>query len=503
MWRYVATNDDASNEFFGKYSFDRSEGDEDEEDEWEEVEEDGESYDEDSEYDEENESRTLEGWAAIPDIILEDIFAILTPKHRHQSSMVCSRWYNMFYSPRVWERFTLLDRSFTRKKFNLYLGYQYESDPRKIQLCLSRVGSFFKTIVIPPMKDYYNLYEFLRILGYFLSFFDRNPMPHLHTFRLSFHCEFWDQHGLTIHGTGGDIWDKIQKVINNMKQLKELQLSDLLLEVKDAPNLLNAAYASSDASLRVLSLRNCTIEPFPLTQIAQFSALQKLVISPISLDDETVLLFGGTQLTEIQIVQDHLTCSCLPVSAEAWRFLKEMIPYVRIILRATGRFKGEILLQPNAPVYSVIYDNPYSQLKPSIAIQISEMYGEQLEIFAQTKLPRVHGSRSFPERADTNLLLLVKNSPRLHTLIIRQRLSTATILILLRESKNLKKLYVRQNAILKKFDWPRSPEWSADYYRWLKRTSYSWTGFVKHVSTVLGYTWRPLIDKEFRFLTLT
>lgn len=499
MWRYLLTNEDAANEFFQQLSFRK-----DDEEEEEEEEEEGDSYDEDSEDDDdEKEPRILQGWEAIPDIILEEIFTILTPKYRHQSSMVCRRWYNMFYSPRVWERFTLLERSFTRKKFNLYMGYQHESDPRKIQMCLSRVGSFFKTIIIPPMKDYYNLYEFLRILGYFLSFFDRNPMPHLHTFRFSFHCEFWDKNGLTIHGTGGDIWDKTKKVISHMRNLKELQLSDLLLEMKDAPNLLDAAYASSDDTLQILSLRNCTNEPFPLVQIAQFSALQKLIISPISLDDETVLLFGGTQLTEIQIVQDHLTCACLPVSADAWRFLKEMIPYVRIILKATGRFKGELLLQPSAPVYSIIYENPHSQLKPSVAMQLSDFYNEQLEMFAQTKLPRIHGSRSFSERADTNIIFLVKSCPRLHTLIIRQRLSTATVLILLREAKNLKKLYIRQNAILKKFDWPRSSEWSTDYYRWLKRTSYSWQSFIDYVSSILGYKWRPLVDKEFRLLSLT
>ena len=97
MWRYIVTNDDAASEFFHQHPFG-----EDEEDEEGEEEEEEESYEEESEDDEdEKEPRILEGWEAIPDIILEDIFSILTPKHRHQSSMVCRRWYNIFYSPRV------------------------------------------------------------------------------------------------------------------------------------------------------------------------------------------------------------------------------------------------------------------------------------------------------------------------------------------------------------------------------------------------------------------
>ncbi|XP_029653369.1 uncharacterized protein LOC115226514 [Octopus sinensis] len=473
----------------------------DEEEDEEEVE--GNDVDERrSTYYSEDDEELLEGWSAIPDIILEDILSLLSPKHRHQCSMVSRRWYRYFYSSRVWETFTLNDRSFTRKKFNLYLGYQHESDPRKVQLCLARVGSFFKTIIIPPIKDYFNLYEFLRVLGYFLNFFDNYPMPHLKTFHFTFHCEFWEHSGVSIHGTGGDILDKMKKVIGSMKNMKEIHLANLMLDMKDATNFIDPIYTVSGDSLQILSLVNCTNDVFPFPMIAQMSALQKLVISSNNIDDESVLLFAGTQLTEIQIVEDHLTPSSVPISPVTWSFLLEMIPYIRVVLRTLGRLRRDMMQQPGAPVYSVIHENPRSQLRPAVAMQIADLYHKNLELFAQLKLPRVHGSRSFTERIDSNLLMMVKSCPKLHTLIIKERLSTASLLLLVHEAKNLKKLYVRKNALLRKYDWPRLPEWSDSFYRWLKRTSYDINSLEDYISGVLDYRWHPLTDKQFKLLSL-
>ena len=75
-----------------------------------------------------------EGWKELPVILLEDIFVMLTPKQRHQASMVCRPWYEIFYSPRVWETFVLFERTLTRRRFNLYKGYQRELCPRKTQV---------------------------------------------------------------------------------------------------------------------------------------------------------------------------------------------------------------------------------------------------------------------------------------------------------------------------------------------------------------------------------
>lgn len=75
-----------------------------------------------------------DGWAYLPMILLEDVFTLLSPKERHQASQVCRQWYDLFYSPRVWETFILLERTLTKKRFNLYKGYQRELCPGKTQV---------------------------------------------------------------------------------------------------------------------------------------------------------------------------------------------------------------------------------------------------------------------------------------------------------------------------------------------------------------------------------
>lgn len=85
---------------------------------------------------EDEEEEEEDFWAELPTILLEDIFTLLTPKQRHQASMVCRPWYEIFYSPRVWETFVLLERTLTKRRFNLYKGYQRELCPRKAQVRL-------------------------------------------------------------------------------------------------------------------------------------------------------------------------------------------------------------------------------------------------------------------------------------------------------------------------------------------------------------------------------
>ena len=73
-----------------------------------------------------------------------------------------------------------------------------------------RVGCFFKRIVVTPISDYYNLYEFLRVLAAYLAYYADFPMPLLHTFRFTFACESRGMNGVVIIGTGGNILDKVK-----------------------------------------------------------------------------------------------------------------------------------------------------------------------------------------------------------------------------------------------------------------------------------------------------
>ena len=50
-------------------------------------------------------------------------------------------------------------------------------------------------------------------------------------------------------------------------------------------------------------------------------------------------------------------------------------------------------------------------------LQVVELYKRDLEVFAHKQLPRFYMPHSFYERADSSLLLLVRQCPYIHTLV--------------------------------------------------------------------------------------
>ncbi len=55
--------------------------------------------------------------------------------------------------------------------------------------------------------------------------------------------------------------------------------------------------------------------------------------------------------------------------------------------------------------------------------------------------------------------------------MIRERISSATVLLLAYTGKNLRYFHVRRNAVILRCDWPRNPEWSLEFYSWLRKSS--------------------------------
>ena len=88
--------------------------------------------------------------------------------------------------------------------------------------------------------------------------------------------------------------------------------------------------------------------------------------------------------------------------------------------------------------------------------------------------------------------------------MIRERVSSSTVLLLAYTGKNLRYLHVRRNAIILKCgmktfeslftfilrcEWPRSPDWSEEFYTWLRRSSRSYSDLEREVSQILGFRW--------------
>lgn len=83
--------------------------------------------------------------------------------------------------------------------------------------------------------------------------------------------------------------------------------------------------------------------------------------------------------------------------------------------------------------------------------------------------------------------------------MIRDKISTATILEIVSNAKSLRFLYVRRNVVLKKCDadWLGIADWTADHYKWIKDHCNDYEKTEKEVSRILGYRWRMLTEKEF------
>lgn len=130
------------------------------------------------------------------------------------------------------------------------------------------------------------------------------------------------------------------------------------------------------------------------------------------------------------------------------------------------------------------------------------MYKYTLSTYGHEILPRFTCSKSFHSRADSLLLLMVRQCPNLTNLIVREKVSTSTVILLAKTGQNLRTFYVRRNAVIIRCDWPWNPEWSEEFYRWLQATSRSYELTEIEVSKILGKPWSMLSDKQFHRATV-
>lgn len=522
-------------------------------------------------------SERTDDWEMTPDLILEKIFSYLGTRERLNSALTCQRWFEcMFTSAKVWQTLDFDERKFARRKLNMASRrMQYEIESRRVQLCLKTVGRFFRKIVVKPTSNFYNLYKFLQILASFLSFFDEYPMPVCYSFEFTFACSarvhrsnevagenqganndgpnggpFIDE--MYVFGTGGQILETTRTLLGAFHNLTHVALCNLLLETEDAECLLEPLVIGCSESLRSLNLRNCSKQPCAVRDVFAFSQLHTLTLSAANIDDDFVIriVLELTNLRTLAIETDQFAVLETPrVDSATWQFLKSQTDAakrpVRVRLSVTGTFRTEMHTPDGAPVDCVAFCSPYAYLSDSCALRIADRYCETLETFAQFGLPRriSNGHRrhkaSFHERIDTALVSLVRVCSHLRTLVICERISTCTLLVLATELQrhnvnatlnyvasrfrncsgspsanegeddaqtieiaSARRIFVRRNALVKRFDWPRRSDWDAVYYDWLKRASRSYDETQREVAELLNYDFHFLSDRQFVALTL-
>lgn len=298
-----------------------------------------------------------------------------------------------------------------------------------------------------------------------------------------------------------DLFQQLTHFLSHLKGLESLHLRHLLLDIGEAEAFLLNLLTYFEQTLENLSIRNLTKHPYSLLHIGLFLNLHKLVISPQHLNDDVVTVIGSHQVMQsLVIVQDENTKGAQSVSAEAWlQFKSCRTPPIEVHLRCEGRCTEDMIWQPTAPVVSICYSNPSAKLTNREALTIVDYYAETLTVYVQKGVQRRFRSRTFHDRADTALILLVRSCLNLQIVGIRERLSTATVLYAAHLCSYKKFLLcVRRNALIKKSDWPyNSGEWSTEFYDWLKTTARDYDATDREITKLLCERSVPMTDNEY------
>lgn len=163
----------------------------------------------------------------------------------------------------------------------------------------------------------------------------------------------------------------LKRLLSDLPKLESLKLYDLLLERYEAKHLLDEVVDICRAKLKILYLVNVTSLHCPIMHVGIFLNLKILIITPQNLDDDVLTLIADSNIKHLHIIQNRYTPSGItvsPCSVKGWRIVKHDNPNLYVHLRIESTSNGEIVIQPEAPVRSIIYHTPKTKVRAKIFI---------------------------------------------------------------------------------------------------------------------------------------
>jgi hypothetical protein len=117
---------------------------------------------------------------------------------------------------------------------------------------------------------------------------------------------------------------------------------------------------------------------------------------------------------------------------------------------------------------------------------------------------RIYVPRSFSSRADTTYIGLVKSIQYLHTLAIKERISTATCLLIAYygAKRNLKHFYLRRNCVIlrneyRKYIFNEDGDDNEHIHTWVEKNCRQYNHVEDAVSVLFRRRWKMLSDWEY------
>ncbi|XP_053685778.1 uncharacterized protein LOC128735313 [Sabethes cyaneus] len=456
-------------------------------------------------------------WCDLPDHIMERIFAHLSIRERYYASLTCYSWYRAFYLPNVWSNFLVEDRTLSRLKYNYYSGWQPVLDPARMQCCLISVGSLFRGLDFRPDFSFNNMFQFMTTISWAIEQNQKPKFPaewlgcgtKIKSLNYIFPCNMAsseDPESIKLFGTGGQLLAALKKLMLNLPNLQTLKLVDLMLERYEANHLLDEVLEACCLGLKRLHLINVTMVHCPVMHMGLFLNLQVLVVSPQNIDDDILTLLADSKVRHLYLFQNRYTPAAIsisPCTAKGWRLLRRDNPNLRVHLRVESTNVGEILLQPAAPVHSMIYQTTKTMIASDKLLAAVDAYKFSLAVYGYEMLPDFTSPVEFQDRVDSLLVLMARSCPELTVLMIRERISTATVLLIARSAQNLRHLIVRRSQLIECCDWPRNPDWSDEFYQWLQMASRTVSSTEREISQILETNWKALSDEHYEKTSLT
>lgn len=175
-------------------------------------------------YDRREPEQNVEGWALLPDILLEDIFGYLPMKNRARSAQVCQNWNRIFVSEACWDTFVYKDYTFTRRRFTLHAGYQHAIDHWKLRLLINKATRLWRHLVVKPVTILHNLYEFIRTITNFTEYYENlaneQPLGNIRSFDFEWELVVQKVHKdpqPDVYGTGGRLLESVSGLLSHLK----------------------------------------------------------------------------------------------------------------------------------------------------------------------------------------------------------------------------------------------------------------------------------------------
>ncbi|CAB3399584.1 unnamed protein product [Caenorhabditis bovis] len=428
------------------------------------------------------------------------------------SIKVCKQWYLVFNTDYPWRTFIFKDGIFVRRKFTQHSGWQYHIDHWKLRFLITNAARRWRILIIRPVTNLFNLYEFFRVLTNFSEYYEKHspddkPLAMIRTFHFQWrlHVEE-DEVGGILHdkdiGTGGEMLHTLTNVVKHLHGLQSISLIDLQLTAWEAEQFIIELLEKFSTQLRYLSLLNVTLHAKSFLQIGLFLNLEKLLISPQMLQIDSLSLISCLRhLTTFCIIQDEKSVAAPCCNKEAWKqFKAQNCGRTKVWLILKGKPKIPLIIQPFAPVYGIKMEMSSGQLTHEVADDIVNFYSETLCQFVQCGLERMKRGNKMSERADSAIVRIASRCRNLEVLTFREHLSHGTALILgVYSKRNNFKLIIRKNAMLKRVCWCRRDlrEFDIDF-DWLKQISKNRDVLINEIQNLTENSWTVLEDRMYK-----